>query len=409
MRLVLYEIKKLTSSKLFIISTLIVAALYVFIMAADFGEDARMAGGFADYINTRVPDTVTPAFAGELTAKDNYNPDDAANDPQINVTYWTEDAISRQLNYAESFRKDMIKTVNNAIQLRNDAAAAGNSYEQAYNEAAIRTYNSVTDISLIDGSSAEMFFMRMHNTSSIQAVAFGPLFIMWAVLLTAYLMCCERGSRTDYISHTAKGGRGAMYLHKLAAVTVVVFAMTLLLFIAEIIYGAVIYRLNYSASIQSVRFFEFCVYRLNILGMIALQRFMLFTAAMFGVFCASLFSIKAATPIRGIVLGFVLVFGSYRIITLLRSLSAAEGIAQANLARMLFPPYMIYPDEYFTSFDYGNLFGIPVPRLAVVIAMTALLGVVCTIICTKLYGRSVDVRWKAKLLSLIKSQKHTEN
>ncbi|MCH5324649.1 MAG: hypothetical protein J1E39_05480 [Eubacterium sp.] len=412
--MILYELKKLITGKLFIVSTLIVAVLYAYILIPDTEYDAQSAAEFSVYISTQVPQPITQEWIDETRAdyelkSEEYfahmGLDDGYQPPKY---FWTQGEVLSQLDYAQQFREDMIKTVTNAVQLKANADAASNGYESAYNSTAASTYNSVVQISLINNNDTESFFNRMHSTSGLQGVMYGPVFIMWAILLTVYLLCCERGSKTDYIAHTSAGGRGSMFLHKLAAVTIVVFAMTLLTLITEIIYGAAVYRLNFFASIQSVHMFEYCIYKLNILGMIILLRLMMFCAGMLGVFCAALFSIKAATPIRGMVLGFILAFGSYRLLVILRSLRTAEGIAQSDFVRMLFPPYMIYPENYFRSFDYGNLFGIPMPRLAVAVGITVLLGIISTIVCAKLYGRSADIRWKAKLLSLIKSPKHTE-
>ncbi|MCH5324635.1 MAG: hypothetical protein J1E39_05405 [Eubacterium sp.] len=418
MKITLFELKKLVTSKLFIASTALLLLAYLVTIIPNIDSDAKHAKQTADYINTRVPDVITQEYTNELIAKNEKALADAlgalgenAADGQtldLGEFYYEEVDIQAQLEYASVFHRHRLEALTLAIKSKTDTEAGGDIYKQRYNEQIINSYNQVIDITLIGRYANNDYFERFYGSLWVQRKLFPIIFVLWAMLQTAYLLCCERASRSDMVTAASKGGRSAMFLHKLGAVTVTVFTATLLMYIVQMIIAYAVYRLDMYASIQSMSRFEYCPYLFNIIGTYTVMQLMLFGAAMTGVFVAALFSIRAAYPVRGILLSFVVMFAVYRIFLLFIGNGVPKEIADMfGTVRMYVPLYMIYPEFYFTDFDYGALFDFPVSRLAVVAVITVIFGIISTFICAKLYGKGIDFSWKAKLSSLTKSQKHT--
>ncbi len=415
---ILYELKKLISSKLFILATVIMLGMLVYVMffCQDLSKEAADAERTANYINTEIPDDITPEYLLKLKEKSdedfNYilqNMTEAENPEleEFSLNHYAEAEALSQMLYSGTFAKHRVEYITNAQKQYSAAEQSGNDADMRYYKLMTDEYNRVTDISLIASGAAEKYFYSALPTM-YPFYLFGLIFTMWAMLITSYLLCCERQSKTDLTAYSTKGGRAGMYLNKMAAVGITVTAAVGLIFAVKYALGVVVFKIDWFASIQSYIGFEESTYGLNMLGLLIITQLMLLGSAMTGVFLASLFSIRASYPIRGVLLSLVTVFAIYRIYIFIRATGTpTETVRAFNDIRVFVPLFMQFPENYFTGFDYISILGFPISRLAMSFIMVGIIGIVSLTICAKLYGRRSDFNWKAKLSNLKKSRNNT--
>lgn len=413
MRAICYELKKLTAGKPFIIATLLLLAYFAFMAFCDFDKGLNVIQSMSEEQSTQVTEERLAEIKKEyellLTKM-------GAMTAEESERYTATRYIIKQAEYIGGYPEKMSRLALQLYERAKAAAASGNAYETEYYKAAMNSYNSVKDISAINGAGTACLFARFHgpfatddiNINEMISLRWGYVFIVWAVLISAWLFCCEREYKTDCIVFTACRGKGTEFLRKLAAIALTAGAITLVTTLAEILYAILIYKVDIFASIQSYAEFELCPLGINILTAVIIMQLMMYVAVMFTVLLTALFSIKASSPIRGMVLGVVFAAASYGLMTSYWNISSADQSAQLDIIRTVFPPELIHPKNYLTGFDMTPLFGVPVPRLAMVIAVSLLFIIAAAAVCAVFYGRSADIRWKAKLLSLIKSRKATE-
>ncbi len=414
MRTICYEIKKLTAGKPFIFATLLLLAYFVFMMFCDLDSnmntiqsvDKELSAGLTE---ERIEECKAE-YADMAATKIGIMTEEEA------ARFSTLGIIIDQDSYRSNYKEHMSSLAAELHEKAKGAAASGNAYEMNYYKAAQDTYNTVRDISMINSAGAACLFARFHGVIAIDGVNFnemislrwGYVLIIWAVLISAWLLCCEREYKTEYIVFSSYHGKSREFLCKLSALALMVFMVIFVTTVTEIIYAVVVYKVDIFASIQSYSEFELCPLGINILAMILLMQLMMYVAVMFAVLLTALFSIKAATPVRGIILGIIFTVAAHTLIAIYWNISSHEQAEQFNIIRMLFPPELIHQRDYLMSFDVAPLFGVPVPRFAVTIALTLLFIIAAAAVCAVFYGRSAEIRWKAKLLSLIKSRKATE-
>lgn len=398
----LFELRKLIRSKLFIISTAIVLLMFVLQLAGCiFNEDnLRSAAEFDEYINSH---PLTEEYLSELKERNAKESKEyyaalgsGSNSYQLSKDYFIESSIVSRLEYAERYKSDMIDMVKRNLVMRN----AESSERRTLYQSAVTAYNTVIKPEIVNKEVFAAFFSP-HSGPQL----FGAVLTAWAALLTAYLLCCERG-----VVYSSQKGRAALYLCKISALTAVIFSLLAVMLITELMTGALVFKIDLFAPVQSHEMLEYCPYNLTVAGLYLLTYLTEFFGVMFGVFITSLVCIRAASPVRGTVVGLILGAAAYAGTGYINYLSSMPGETAelSNTLRMFFPSGLTDVMPFISRFDHTLLFTAAVPRFAVTMAVTVIFGTAAIIISAKLYGRSADIRWKAKLLSLIKSPKATE-
>lgn len=409
MRGIGFELKKLICSKLFAAGTVIAFGLFAYMLISACLESAvtESARKYAEYTAT-LPNPITEEFIATLKEKnaaelEEYNSHiGEENSDYVEPEFFdAECTFLQQYEYSGRYAEDMTAYVKENLLLK---GMTDSESEKAMYQKVADIYNRSVNISLINSLPVEYYYMQLHFSGSWAAVLFGPIMIVWAAILTAYLLCCERVSGTEGTVYSSPKGRTKLYFGKLAAVTVTVLAAVIVMLAADVICAAAVFRVDLFASVQSLPMFEYCQHKLTILGLYLMTYFMLFCSMMTGVFIVSLISVRAAYPIRGMVAGFILGIGSWQMIAAVRQIVQTSPSLSyvAHTARTFFPPYLTCPIDYLTSFDHLSMFGIPVARVFIAMAVTLLTGAAAISVSAKFYGKSSEIRWKAKLFSLIK-------
>ncbi len=397
----LFELRKLIRSKLFVISTSIVLLMFVLQLAGCIfnEENLRSAAEFDEYIKAH---PLTEEYLSELkerNAKESeeyYTALGAGKNSQPSKDYFIESSIVSQSEYIERYKSDMRDMVKRNLVMLN----AESSERRALYQSAVTAYNTVIKPKIVNKEVFASFFSP-HSGPQL----FGAVLTAWAALLTAYLLCCERG-----VVYSAQKGRAALYLCKISALTVVIFSLLAAMLLIELMTSVLLFKIDLFAPVQSHEMLEYCPYNLTVAGLYFLTYLTEFFGLMFGVFITSLVCIRAASPVRGTVVGLILGAAAYAGTEYINYLSSMSGETAelGNTLRMLFPLSLTDVMPFISRFDHTLLFTAAVPRFAVTMAVTVIFVAAAITISAKLYGRSADIRWKAKLLSLIKSPKATE-
>ncbi len=281
--------------------------------------------------------------------------------------------ISQQVDYVqETYASDMAQIVTEAYSNLQNASTF---YYKTYNEICINTYNRVRNLDVISEDNAGNFLY------AFEFYLLGMLLCLYAILLVCYSVGLEESGQLMQMIRASKYGRRRLRLVKLAACALAVTAVMAVISVTEIVLGVVLFQMDIQvlgAAIQSISAYELCPLAISILGYLLLRNaFMLVL-----LFVVMALTWMLAGIIRSIPTSVVVLAVSVWQIYDLPHRDTDGLIAQntMNTLRTCNPFAITIFDEYFTSFDYANLFGVPVFRLWVCLGVCILVFLISMLV-----------------------------
>ena len=230
--------------------------------------------------------------------------------------------------------------------------------------------------------------------------------------LTALLLCmvalCTLFAK-DYelgiapVLHTAAKGRGTLFFSKITAGVLFCITSLIVLRLSCLITLSITCDLSYiTAPIQSLSNFQNCPYNISILGFLVLQFLIVILFLIFVFFVGCLFAILVKKSYVTLEIQFVVVAGLialslrpdaaryFNVLTNrapdeIQNVTNHSQVGQQDLLKIFDPGMVMRMNEYFDHYDYVNVFGFPISRLALMLTVLGFLTIALLLVSWYVY------------------------
>lgn len=279
--------------------------------------------------------------------------------------------------YINAFPEKRMEIIKKALD---DAQRAPDSASRKYHQKVAECYNSVIAVKLCNSFSVTKWATDFRENSLVNF--FNMLLILWITILSSTFFCGE-SAQIGVVIKSTFGGRRRLFAAKLGTLCSVSAIVCVFLFVTELLAGVFLYGIDgnvLSAPVQSISLYSLCTFNLNFLQLLIISSAMRLLAcwlviSVCGFVCtvshnSVISSFGVAVIFEGIMfaINYIISAGSYQSNLLLAKI------------RMLCPICILYPEYYFTSFDYGNVFGAPINRFLLCLMLTTATFVITTVL-----------------------------
>lgn len=392
------EIKKIIFNRLFIISTVILIGFFT-VHAVEKIKNISTSYAHPQRFYSQISDNPGSKEIADLKEKmdeisfDAFNPlldpiPDGEYGENVRIDYLIISQAIEQIKYSQyEFHNDMTLTVKQAYKNMLAEKENGNKYLERYYEKVISKYNTKKDIAIINGRAVYDFLEVFHF--SWGSMLFNIFSILWVLFLSAYILNCEKGHGMNEIVYSTVNGRKKLFMRKLKAILIIIVGMTLLIILAEMFIGIFVYHIrDFTATIQSVPYFEFCSFKLNIIQTFLLMHLMRMLSIIFVAAVMTLLSIKAKSLMRPLISGFILFAGSWYALIYFGATHGIDAFEKLSKIRTFYPLALSQPEDYFLKFDYQKFMNYPVNSLFSCIIIFIIISTVCVAVSSRFYGKA---------------------
>lgn len=385
-----YELKKLVFNRLFAISTILLFALFLFVIWQNNNwEDQDNSNAQKYFQQIDFSKSASEVLAGIDNEIAELKPIVYDEEGYLQGKYTVSKmgdyhillSAKYQIEYAESVFPDLMKKeVARANNLYHQEKLAENpdKFKLRQYKNIINAYNQVKEISVVEPSGINAFLMT-HFTFDYTGY-WRYIFTIWAILLTIELFYADsRKNRYPQLMST-KLGREKLFSKKILAMAIIIVSFVAIMVIKDIIIGSTLYQIrDWNALVQSISNYAYYPFAQSILGFILMQHCLvgvfLFMAVVITALACTLFKRRTAPLVFGIALNIV---PSY-ILSYFNSTNDLMLTQTKSTLRMFLPHELLFREDYFKTFDEGNLFGFSVNRLLCVVLVTCLITIIAYI------------------------------
>ncbi len=378
--MILWEIKKIIRSKFFIVSLLLIIALYVF--DSRFPNDVKgisVQNEFFDELlmNEEEYETYALPYYEELDKIDTMRLF-GMEGVYLDTAYYDYRVIGelkKKKEYvSEQYEKVMIDTV------RKSAVSMGKSdsfFEKKLYETHISTYNTWVDVVEVNEKGIEPFHIRIFHESTA-----GMVLILWCVALSAQAIGFEEHKNLKLMVSSVYRGRKENILSKIAAVAIIVAVVKMSMVVLNIIQGPIFYGVSFRtlfAPIQSLEEYQMCNFHISIMGfflLAGLGQLILLELVVCITSVLSYFTKAIPAAAVSLIVWEVPVFLLDR-----ATFDTYFEIERFNKIRQYAPWALNSSVDYFYSFDYGKFIIFPVNRFIMCITVCLVIMGVCVALC----------------------------
>ncbi len=408
LRLIRAELKKMTVSKFFLVTAVLVGVVYIVMLLQTLGFfDPEGYFSTASYENKlfqqyqgQSVDDCKNEIYNEYSRLESASTDDNQAPGQYGPYAYQDRLIYQKLHeqvkYFDTYHDTIKLVLQNAMKVKQkqlDLSPYTNEFLVRQSDRVIEAYQYKKDFSIYNSSGWTNWLGR----ASISVMDF--LLLAFLVVVIAPVFCSEHEKGAFYLVFSSRRGRGKTFLAKLLACTIFTLAFTLILLIIKF----AVYSLRFDMfagllqPLQSIPDFQMCPYSINILQtllLLYLFRILFYLVVVF-------FTLLVSCLFKSVLFPFI-IGGAMSISLLFLQQYAAGyqvGFSDINFSKFyLFKDLQTYsftalynPLAFFEKFDVVNLFGFPVYRLTVNIALTLLLIAVLITLAYFAYTRQVSL------------------
>lgn len=399
MKMIIYEIKKVTMNKFFLVSTALLLAYFFWFSITgmrnmvDFYQPEASAKVYSE-INSgktnadKLYEYEQSIILEVIKAENRENLPAGIYGKTIETDFLAVSKARDQLRYVESsYKTDMLKMIRSLYSRYLQAQRNGNKYLEKYYNKAISKYNVEYDIKPMDSASGYSFLELFHF--NWESRVFSILFIMWAAFVTVYCLQSEKVNHCYEMVYSTSSGREKTFLRKTAALSMIFISIAVLFAVIELILGIAAFKIKeFSAPIQSLKNFEYCTFGVSYIGFFLLINLMRLLSVIFTMGIAMLCTIRARSLTRPLAVIFTLLGSLCYLMVVLTGLHGIKVEEYWAKVRTFFPLSLSQPLMYFTKFDYENIFGMPINRLLICIFLFVIFIGVCIFVTAKSYGKA---------------------
>ncbi|MGN0375473.1 MAG: hypothetical protein ACI4EN_08245 [Butyrivibrio sp.] len=380
--MILWEIRKIIRSKFFIISLMLILALYAFNIVTSVPDDIGSIASENEFfdellLNEEEYDNYALPYYEGLDEKgifqimniDGVYLDNAYED------YFVIGELKDKKQYVTSgYEKAMINVVTSSAV----SMGRSNSYfEKKYYEKSIKTYNVRIDVKEVNEKGMERYLTWLLNEPIV-----GMVLMLWCVVLTTQVIGFEERKNLKIIVAATKRGRRELLLSKIAAIAVIIAVLKLLSIAVNIVIGMMVHGISFRtlmAPVQSLEEYRMCCFHISILGffiMVGIGQLILLELVVCVTAVMAYFT--KAVPAAGISLvlweapAFILARQTYETYLEMENFERIRQYAPwaLNCSR-----------DYFVGFDYGKFVNFPVNRFIMCIAVCLVVITACMALC----------------------------
>ncbi len=395
-----FELKKLFSSRLMLISLLMCAALLgVFVFRTvkyniDVGKSLSQRQEYIESISSGKSSAEIRAYI--LARESELNEQIAASDEEYPAKLMNElficQTIRQRLDFIEkdfpSHRRALIKDAISAAEREREKAAPDQSVI-TLNELAAEKYNTVIDMKLTESGKLSELLVYLDN------IYWDYAMMLLAVIIAVRMFTLDYSTGAYRVINSEIKSKGRLFWSQLAAAYSVTAAVVIISAVSQLIVGVLCFGItDLSLPLQQFEGFEYCPYIITLGGFLAIKLclkllFYLFVTAVSALASVLTKKAGAAVPVSALVtimpqiimtMLFIYVSGE--------NASALDSryIAFDRL-RIVLPQSFLNLKTYFYRFDYITVAGFAVSRLVSAALLTCLITFVCIITAFKKYAR----------------------
>ena len=397
-----FELKKLFSSRLMLISLLMCAALLgVFVFRTvkyniDVGKSLSQRQEYIESISSGKSSAEIRSFISARESE--LNEQIAASDEDYPAKLINElficHTIRQRLDFIEkdfpSHRRALITDAISAAE-RERAKAAPDKSVITLNELAAEKYNTVIDMKLTESGKLSELLVYLDN------IYWDYAMMLLAVIIAVRMFTLDYSSGAYRVINSEYKSKGRLFWSQLAAAYSVTAAVVILSAVIQLIVGVLCFGItDLTLPLQQFEGFEYCPYIITLGGFLAIKLclkllFYLFVTAISVLASVLTKKAGAAVPVSALVTIMPQIIMTMLFIYVSGENSSAldsRYIAFDRL-RTVLPQSFLNLKTYFFRFDYITVVGFAVSRLVCATALTCLITFVCIITAFKKYARPV--------------------
>ena len=390
-----YEFKKLFASPLMWIMLALTLGYMVFLplreVWGNMGETHSSAKGYSKALEAAVSEGLTGdglreradalIFWGveELQSDEDYV-------PQYSTTpmgdFIAMSRASDTLRYVErGFEAERAELVRGMIMqnVSERQKSRPDSYLIAANEKAISIYNRRIALEPVSTGTDESTRYSIFNYSMWEYVM-----LALCVLMTVRLISLEYRSGAYRLVNTSRRTVQSLYWRKYLTVTLTSTAVLMIQAVFELVFCMTVFGLdNLRQPIQQITMFEMCPYHLSIAGFYVIKLMLRLLLYITVISITAAVTVLVRRPLISVIISLVLAAGGLLAnmvcyVMVHNSQQKRLGVlAVYNRLREMLPQSLLNIKEYLISFDHFSLFGMPVSRLVVCVAVSEVITAGC--------------------------------
>lgn len=395
-----FELKKLFSSRLMLISLLMCAALLgVFVFKTvkyniDVGKSLSQRQEYIESISSGKSSAEIRSFISARESE--LNEQIAASDEDYPAKLINElficQTIRQRLDFIEkdfpSHRRALITDAISAAE-RERAKADSNQSVITLNELAAEKYNTVIDMKLTESGKLSELLVYLDN------IYWDYAMMLLAVIIAVRMFTLDYSSGAYRVINSEYKSKGRLFWSQLAAAYSVTAAVVIISAVSQLIVGVLCFGItDLTLPLQQFEGFEYCPYIITAGGFLVIKLclkllFYLFVTAVSVLASVLTKKAGAAVPVSALVTIMPQIIMTMLFIYVSGENSSALDTRYIAFDRLrtVLPQSFLNLKTYFFRFDYITVVGFAVSRLVCAAALTCLITFVCIITAFKKYAR----------------------
>lgn len=421
------ELKRILQSRVFIILAALTAIYFAYLTAsyffsnqqtiAQYQKDAEVTNAFLSEVSDQSADranfynTLKEVYLeaenelGRLSAQDTGEGGQMSDEMQAAYDRWriamhALDCVGYQFDEYPSFAE---KTIKKAYLLSNDESQ--DEYTIRLNKKAVEEYNVARSFSLIDTKPAGIW----HEMYSARYRYFYIFLVFVFVIMSADIFCYEHTHRLCGMVYTSKNGRKCLLFAKLCSLWLIAVVTIAVITIADIsVCLSIVGRELIFEPVQVLPIFRRSTADLNFLTLIIYSGVIRLLLLLLVICLVAAISTVSRNALISLSINAVLMFTAFALYSYsigyekINSISGEIVLYEKRFElyeklRGFLPVCFVNPISYVEKFDYMNICGYPISRLAVCITVTILISAVLVLTAFSRFGKaSKAIRLKIK-------------
>lgn len=395
-----FELKKLFSSRLMLISLLMCVALFgVFVFRTvkyniDVGKSLSQRREYIESISSGKRSAEIRSYI--LARESELNEQIAASDEDYPAKLMNElficQTIRQRLDFIEkdfpSHRKALIADAISAAE-RERAKAAPDQSIITLNELAAQKYNTVTNMKLTENGKLSELLVYFDN------IYWDYAMMLLAVIIAVRMFTLDYSSGAYRVINSEYKSKGQLFFCRLAAAYSVTAAVVILSAVSQLIVGVLCFGItDLTLPLQQFEGFEYCPYIITLGGFLAIKlclKLLFYLCVTAVSVLASVLTKKAgsAVPVSALVTIIPQIIMTMLFIYVSGENSSALDTRYIAFDRLrtVLPQSFLNLKTYFFRFDYITVAGFAVSRLVCAAVLTCLITFICIITAFKRYAR----------------------
>lgn len=260
------------------------------------------------------------------------------------------------------------------------------------NELAIKKYNKAVPLELKNVGDMESMQLYFDNTIWEYAM------IAFIVMLTVRMFTVDISSGAYKMIHSSRMGRRHLFTRQFLAVSSIVTAIAIIAALIQLIFGVALFGVsNFFLPLQMYSEYEFCPFSISIAAFLLIKFLCKLLFYIMIVAVTAMVSIMTRKQFISLITSLVVGVAPLVTITYYFDQTTKDSgdistkfKAYDNL-RGVVPHGLLNIRRYFSTFDYINLLGFHISRIALILSITALITIICSIVAYKNYGTPKEV------------------